>query len=226
MRYNDFERLMTSPRMAKYKSACGNNKTKTQKLYRANIRLSGAVLATLSVFEVVLRNKIDAHYKAHFPPVAGGPGWLREAVLPGGFLSSNGCHNSAIKINEAVADLRHLCTHDRLVAKLSFGFWKFLFKGNQFMAGGSSLLAIFPNAPAGTSQGVVFAKLNHINDMRNRVAHHEPVCFDAAASISTVYVRTHFQSIADLLSWMGINSGELLTGIDSVTKMADFIDNI
>ena len=226
MTFAEFETLISSVRLAKYGAACGHSKRRTLNLYRANVRLSGSLLAILGMFEVVLRNKIDAHYKAQYPPGPGGTGWLLDATLPGGFLTQHGCHNSAIKINQAYSDLGVHYTHDRLVATLSFGFWKYLFKGNQYMAGRNTLLSIFPNKPRHTNQAAVFSKLDKINDLRNRVAHHEPVCFGAVNTISTVYCRSHFQDIIDLLQWMNVDASQLFRGVDGVIKECNLIDHI
>ncbi len=226
MKYNEFEQLISPARLAKYKAACANNNKRIFKLYRANIRLSGAVLAVLGMFEVVLRNKIDVHYKAQFPAISGAHEWLLGATLPGGFLTNPGCHNSSIKINQSYTDLGIHYTHDRLLASLSLGFWKYLFKGNQYMAGGNTLLKIFPNKPPHTNQSIVFTKLNRINDLRNRVAHHEPICFGPGNTISTTYIRTHYKEIIDLLYWMNINVEQLFIAIDGVIKESDSIDKI
>ena len=226
MNYTEIEQLISSVRLARYRQATANDKRKTLKLYRANVRLSGALLAVLSMFEVVLRNKIDNHYKMQYPLAPGDKGWLLHATLPGGFLTQNGCHNSIIKVTKAYTELGIHYSHDRLVATLSFGFWKYLFKGNQYKAGGNTLLHIFPNIPPHTTQAHVFGKLDKINDLRNRVAHHEPVCFGANNVISTTYARAQFQQIIDILQWMGINGAQLFIGVDGVAKEADFIDRI
>ncbi len=226
MTYEEFEQLISHSRLTRYIAACDNDKRRTLKLYRANIRLSGDLLAILGMFEVVLRNKIDVHYKAQFFAAPGSHDWLLAATLPGGFLTGRNCYNSRIKINEAYRELGTRYTHDRLVASLSFGFWKHLFKGFQFMAGGSTLLSIFPGKPPRTNQSNVYAKLDRINAIRNRVAHHEPICFGLGNAISSAYVRSHFQEIIDLLNWMNIDESLLFTGIDGVLKEAGFIDRI
>jgi hypothetical protein len=153
------------------------------------------------------------------------PDWLLASTLPGGFLTYNGCQNSLNKISRTYADLGALYTHDKLLAELSFGFWKFMFAGRQFQAGGSTLLAIFPSLPPHRNQSLIYQKLDR-NSIRNRVAHHEPICFGAGNTIGTVYARAHFQEIVDIITYMGINSQELFYGIDGVIKEANYIDGI
>ncbi|WP_218162218.1 hypothetical protein [Chitinophaga sp. CF118] len=117
-------------------------------------------------------------------------------------------------------------THDKLLAKLSFGFWKHLFAGRQFHAGGSTLLAIFPNIPFHHNQTFIYHKLSKINSIRNRVAHHEAICFGTGNTIGTAYARSHFQEMIDLLSYMDINSQQLFYGVDNVLKEANYIDTL
>ncbi|MBO9563919.1 MAG: hypothetical protein J7621_14145 [Niastella sp.] len=223
MKYAEFEELISAQRLSKYRAACNNNSRKTVSLYRANIRMSQAFLAVLGIFEVVLRNKIDHHYKKHLPA---NPDWLLAATLPGGFLTQQGCQNSLNKITKAHAGLGGNYTHDKLLAELSFGFWKFMFAGQQFKAGGSSLLAIFPAIPPHHNQSFIYHKLDKINSIRNRVAHHEPICFGPDNTIGTVYARSHFHAITDLLKYMRINSQQLFYGIDGILKEASYIDQI
>lgn len=196
------------------------------RLYKANIRLSQAFLATISIFEVVLRNKIDNHYKQQFQLSAEGHEWLLASIRPGGFLSSAGCYKTSSKIEAAYTALGNHYTHGKLLAELSFGTWKFLFAGKQYQAGGNNLLNIFTHLPANHNQGNVYARLNRINAIRNRVAHHEPICFGMGNTIATVYARNHFLDITDMFTWMGVNYQEILTGINGVLKEADYIDTI
>ncbi len=226
MKYSKFEALISAQRLNRYKISCSNDTRRTMRLYKANIRLSQAFLATISIFEVVLRNKIDVHYKRQFQLSKDGHEWLLASILPGGFLTKRSCHKTCSKIEAAYIGLGDNYTHGKLLAELSFGTWKFMFAGKQFQAGGNSLLNIFTHLPANHNQGNVYARLNRINAIRNRVAHHEPICFGTGNSIGTVYVRSHFQDIVDVFAWMGINDREILSGIDAVIKVADYIDSI
>ena len=214
---------MSLQRLKRYRIACNYNIQKTLCLYRANIRMSLAFLAILGIFEVVLRNKIDVHYKAQFSET---PDWFLAAMHPGGFLTQNGCQGSLNKITKAYADMRQNYSHDKLLSQLSFGFWKFMFAGGQFKAGGGTLLAIFPNRPSGCNQKTIYQKLHRINLIRNRVAHHEPICFGTGNVIDTTYARDVFQEIIDVVTYMGVNGQQLFYGVDGVIKEANFIDGI
>ena len=185
--------------------------------------MSQAFLAVLGIFEVVLRNKIDGHYKAKFSET---PDWFLAAVRPGGFLMQEGCQGSLNKITKACADLGESYSHDKLLSQLSFGFWKFMFAGRQFQAAGNTLLAIFPNRPPGCNQKTIYQKLQRINSIRNKIAHHKPICFGNGNMIDTTYARSIFQEIIDIVTYMGINSQRLFYGVDGIIKEANFIDGI
>jgi hypothetical protein len=224
MKYGQFESLISAQRLSRYLLSCANDPQKTISLYRANIRLSLAFLAVVAIFEVVLRNKIDGHYREKFGADAADRGWLLQSVAPGGFLTHPGCQKSANKIRKIVTSAGDDLTHDKLIASLSFGFWKYLFAGRQFMAGGSSLLEIFPELPPHHNQSAVFARLHRLNAIRNRIAHHEPVCFGINNTIASSYVRTQLQQLTDILSWMGIDSSKRLFGLSKLQKEIKDLD--
>lgn len=49
----------------------------------------------------------------------------------------------------------------------------------------------------------VFNEMDAINRLRNRIAHHEPVCFNQDSDeISTVHLQNCYSRIMDLFSWM------------------------
>lgn len=226
MRYSHFEKAISKPRLARYLAACLGNKNKAMTLYRANIRLAHALFSVLNVFEVTLRNEIDNLYKPSFAIKTGNTEWLLAQSSPTGFLASKGCQKSQRLVLDTIADLGPNYTHDKLVAELSFGFWRYLFAAKQFMAGGSILLAILPKRPHGTNHTGVYNKLSQINSLRNRIAHHEPVCFGAGDTISTQYALDRYDQIIELLTWMGYKAGDLLYGIDKVQKEIAFVSTI
>ena len=179
--------------------------------------------ALIGVFEVILRNSIDRHFV-----VSKGSYWLEDAVQPGGYLDvSPGCEDSFHSAHEALERLGPGYTHDGLITKLSFGFWTYQFAKKQFAASGNSLLDIFPNRPSGVSQKIVFQNLIRINDIRNRIAHYEPICFDKdTGAISTTLASNRYELIRDLLHWLGCNVRNILYGIDGVYKAINIVNGI
>jgi len=155
-----------------------------------------------------------------------GEQWLEDAVAPDGYLDINqGCEYTFHSVQEAIHKLALEYTHDRLIAKLTLGFWTYQFASKEFSAAGSRLLEIFPKRPFGTKQKQIFQKLIKINDTRNRIAHHEPICFEKNI-ISTARVEKRYRLILELLEWLGCDPLQILYGIDKVKETIDMIERV
>ncbi len=179
----------------------------------------------MSVFEVVLRNSIDNHYSAKF-----GNNWLIAQSSTGGFLLSKGCQRSLDNIRDVTKKLGKSYTHDEALTQLGFGFWRYLFAVKEFRAAGSSLLHIFPKRPIGKkiSQSVIFDMLSDINRIRNRIAHHEPICFkiNPILSLSDRYAQHDFRNIITLLDWMSFDPKQILKDLNEFDKEAKLLNSI
>ncbi len=227
MRYPDFEKIITSASMARYLAACGNNTRKSMTLYRKNIILSQSLFTVISCFEIALRNSIDTHYTTIL-----GNEWLKNAASPAGIFDNNKCRLTQKNINDAIHNLNQHYTHYKLIAEMGFGFWRYLFANNQFMAAGSTLLRIMPSKPRTTptiqyNHNFMMNQLAAINDLRNRIAHHEPICFLPGHSVKdTSYARTHYKLILQLFQWMEIDAHALLFGLDHIDEVCNEIDSL
>jgi hypothetical protein len=200
--------------------ACGNNTRKAMTLYRANIRLSTEIFSILCLFEVALRNAIDTHYRGKF-----GNNWLYDAIQPStGYLHAVGCEKSLNSVENVIANLGVYYTHDKAIAELTFGFWTYQFASKEFAAAGSTLLSILPARPFGTNHTKVFKKLTSINKIRNRIAHHEPICFGTPLSISSAYSTQKYEQIKEILHWMGTDTKAFLYGIDGFQQEKQHIE--
>lgn len=226
MRYSDFEGIMTPARMNRYRLACGGNTRKAMTLYRKNLQLTQELFTVISCFEVALRNAIDAQAVP-----ALGADWLRDAAAPGGIFDNARCRFTRDNINDAIGKL-HVYNHHKLVAELGFGFWRYMFAQNQYNATGRILLRVFPSKPTSTpaiqyNNIYVFNQLADLNDIRNRMAHHEPICFLPQQPIkNTTYARQHYNLILQLFQWMQIDEAALLYGLDHINAVCNEIDNL
>lgn len=198
-------------------------------LYRLNLNLSQEVFTLLSCFEVAVRNAIDRILTERF-----GSDWLRDAVLDGGIFDVPGCRDSAKIIKKAYNRLMRdgSYSHPKLLAEMEFGVWKYMLANPQYRAVGRSLLAIFPNKPRSSAavqynNAFIFNELDGINILRNRIAHHEPICFARRQSeIGTSYILNAYQTLHKLFMWMGIDSHSLLYGLDHVQKVCSKINQL
>lgn len=225
MRYSDFESVLSAPRIGRYLRASSNDTKKAMKLYRRNLALSQELFTVISCFEIALRNKIDQNYSHTI-----GADWLRDSIT--GAFAVPQCHNTKRIINNAFTDLGIHYSHNKLIAQMDFGFWRYLFAAPQFFAGGATLLHIFPGKLTSTpaiqyNHTFVFDQLGLINNLRNRIAHHEPICFQVGHHvIDTTYARQHYTLIKQFFQWMGIDESALLYGMDHVTAICNGIDSI
>lgn len=227
MIYSEFEKTITQPRLNRYLNACGNDTRRAMTLYRKNLKLSQEVFTVLSCFEVALRNKIDNHYTTIH-----GNNWLRDAAARGGFYDTPQNYKTKLTINDTIAKLGASYTHYKLVADLGFGFWRYMFVDRQYRAAGNTLLRIFPSRPTSTplfnyNHTFIYNELAKINNLRNRIAHHEPICFLAGAAVKeTTYIRQHYNLILQLFQWMQIDEAALLYGLDHINTVCTEIDNL
>ena len=179
MKYSDYEKAFSPARLNKYLTACGGDTMAALTLYRHNIKLCQKCYGILNIFEVVLRNAINEHYKAYFAD----PDWIRHQLQPSGMLYSYPRRTSVLN---TIAELDNggRYTNDRVVSSVTFGFWTYLFTRVPFRSGGSTLLQVFPAKTVGLGQRAIFNELQTIKDFRNRIAHHEAICFDSTGTKS------------------------------------------
>lgn len=229
MKFSEFQHILSQERLHRYLKACENDTRKTMTLYRLNLNLSQEVFTLLSCFEVTVRNAIDRILTASL-----GTDWLRDAVLPGGVFDVPACRDSAKIIRKAYNRLMRDCsyTHPKLLAEMEFGVWKYMFANPQYRAVGRTLLAIFPNKPRSSPEiqynnTYIFNELDGINILRNRIAHHEPICFARhLPEIGTSYILNTYQTLHKLFLWMGIDSHSLLYGLDHVQQVCSKINDL
>jgi hypothetical protein len=226
MNFIDFQHILSEDRLQRYMIACGNDSRKTMTLYRLNLNLSQEVFTLLSCFEVALRNAIDRELTPEL-----GTDWLRDAILPGGIFDVPSCRDSARIIRKAYEKLLHNgeYSHNKLLAEMEFGIWKYMFANPQYRVTGRKLLRVFPNKPRSSAEmqynnTFMFNELDGINILRNRIAHHEPICFlRRQPQIGTSYILNAYQTIHKLFLWMGIDSHSLLYGLDHVQQVCQRI---
>ena len=91
-------------------------------------------------------------------------------------------------------------------------------------------MARYRDATKGNTQynhTYIFNELDKVNRLRNRIAHHEPVCFRRhSAEIDTSYIVNEYQKIQTLFSWMEINSHAMLYGLDHIQNVCAKINSL
>lgn len=209
MKYSEYEKAFSLARLNKYLVACGGNAGKALTLYRYNVKLCQKFYGILNIFEVVLRNAINAHYQNVFNDAD----WVENQMQPGGMIENAPQKNEVSRI---ITTLRHngRYSNDRVVSSVSFGFWTHLFTKQPFRLGGQNLLRILPNRTVGLGQRAVFNELQEIKTFRNRIAHHEAICFDENGNIDMARTQSKYALILKYIEFLGYRSSHLFYGID------------
>lgn len=139
------------------------------RLYRWNAAVSGALFEDLGVLEVVLRNALDEQLAAWHAARHGGGSWRDD---PDGVLSPERHED----IDAAIARVRRTpVTHGRVLAELNFGFWRYLLAGRYEHALWTPVLRLAFPALVPARRSDVGDRVDRLNRLRNRIAHHEPV---------------------------------------------------
>ena len=229
MKYADFERFFSQKRLNRYVLACNGDKRKAMTLYRYNLRLSQEMFTIISCFEVSLRNAIDGVLVPEL-----GPEWLKDSVMPGGIFTLPILYETRDKIYTEYDKLtkKDNYSHSKLLASIGFGTWKYMFSPIQYLQTNQKLLDVFPCKQKSSmgnqlNRQYIYNELNKINSLRNRIAHHEPICFRTGQDvIYTDYVIKELAKIQTLFSWMGINGNSMLFGLNHVQKVCNKIDGL
>jgi hypothetical protein len=141
--------------------------------YQENIRISESLLPALHYLEVILRNQLDSAIARIY-----GKDWLLRipAALP---MESYNRDRLAATIDTFQQDKRRNPIQDDMVANMTFGFWCALFHKRYDPAlwhREHFFASVFPNWPRDNrKRSIVQPKLYAIKDLRNRIAHHEPI---------------------------------------------------
>lgn len=229
MKYSDFEDIVSAERLSRYLKACGEDNRKALTLYRYNLLASEAMFSVVSCFEVALRNAIDRQLRSNL-----GTDWLRDSVMENGVFDIPILKKTRDIISAAYLRVVRNAgySHSKLLAEMEFGIWKYMFSPVQYRQTGRNLLHIFPNKPRSTretqyNQATIFNELDKVNSIRNRIAHHEPICFVTRTNqFDTSYIETTYNKIITLFDWLGIDANSYLFGIDHVMTVCNKINHL
>ena len=228
MTYKQFENIVSARRMERYLIACHGDNQQARKLYRENMRLACEMFIVVSGFEIALRNAIHNKVSARL-----GEDWLGQSVKKGGIFYSlppKAKRNIVSTAKKLKANNKY--DADQMVASMEFGTWKYMFSKIQYEATGQCLLKIFPNKPKSSKaqqydRNYFISELDHVNSLRNRLAHHEPICFTHYNDeVDLSYAKSEYDRIIKLFVWMGIDHKSLFKDTDKVQSILTQIDKL
>lgn len=172
---------LSPARMKPYLAAVDDDKTAAMDLYLWNCAAGAALWESLGHVEVAIRRAVDvALTQRHERLKRDDDDWLwhSDVARELGSRSQEDIEVAHDRAKGAAERHNYVLTTDHVVAELNFGFWRFLFAKQRENCIGSAIRGAFPNAPAAV-RGSDLSDLNRIvsrlYDLRNRIAHHEPI---------------------------------------------------
>ena len=210
----EIERLISPERLTSYMTETKSHPPSALELYYGNQEVSGAVFGDLSRLEVMLRNVAHQTLSAHAAQIgASGPRYTNSAFFPGR-PGRRSVQNIADARNRATSG-RRTEKEGRVIAELTFGFWRFLcVRPYLTTLWVPTLSSAFPNHPVGNAREVrsdVESRMDRLHFLRNRVAHHEPIHRRSIARDQA--------AIADLARWISADGHLWIHGRSSVTDV-------
>ena len=170
--------VLSPPRLGRYETAVGitgPDDSRAIELYAWHAQVSAALLAPLHICEVVIRNAVsealEARYGAQWP---WSPGF--EQSLPP-IVQHSRDYQPLLDITKIRASFQ---TTGKVIPELKFVFWQKMFTTrHDARLWNPYLLKVFPNLdPNQSVQALrkrIYADLEEIRKLRNRIAHHEPI---------------------------------------------------
>ena len=203
----------SSQRLEKYINLYNGDVMKVAAHYKANIALSESLYTSLSVFEVTLRNALSKELER----MMGRKDWY--SVFPS---------NPALKslTSEVTVAIRHISQRgemvspDKIIAELTFGFWVTLLNSEYELSLWKSLRLAFPHMPKkDRKRKNVSSPCNALRKLRNRVFHHESICWDLD------YITDIHNRLVMVLGWINKDMPSWLDEVDHFCKVVDEIRN-
>jgi hypothetical protein len=157
------EKALSPERLAGYIKIAQGDKRQAIRLYERNTSLSEALYGVIQGLEIALRNALDRALTKDF----GRPDWYDHIGLEQKELES---------IQKAKANITtwgKTITPSRIIAELTLGFWvQLTARKYEKPLWVKYLHRVFPLK---LNRKVLFQRLDSIKNLRNRIAHHEPI---------------------------------------------------
>jgi len=158
------EQWISRERLNRYRAA----REDTVDLYLWNAALSAQFLELIGHVEVLMRNAVHAKLAPH----SANQRWYADSYYnfsPKAVNQIQSARSSATRGNQPE-------TPGKVVAELMFGFWRFLLSSRYQSTVWPRIKTAFHGVPAHARDRAELEKVViRVHDLRNRVAHHEPV---------------------------------------------------
>lgn len=182
----EIEHFLSLERFERYLEWSNGDRSRAIELYTLNTKLSESLYLPLQTLEIALRNRIHAVMSHRFSE-----DWLHSHRVS---LTATQME----QVSRALADIRRegkTPTAGRTVAALTFGFWTAMLGSAHETLWQQTL---HPIAQRENGKGLrrkdLSGPLKPIRDLRNRIAHHEPIL--------QWHLPTHYGRMLQLMGWL------------------------
>ena len=197
----------SAQRLSKYIAYNNGDAEQVVKHYKSNLRLAESLYVSLSVFEVTLRNALSRELRIF----AGTEEWFEL------FYITPELQPLISDIDKAKQQIHHrgeIVSTDKIISELTFGFWVTLLNSQYERVLWKSLRKAFPYMPKQIRKRKnVSAPCNSLRRLRNRIFHHEGICWDLK------YVTSLHEELITVLGWMSVEMPQWLATIDNFNNV-------
>jgi hypothetical protein len=214
----NLERIVSAPRLQRYRNASASD-LETAVLYCWNVQLGEALMPSIAVFEVTLRNAVHNTLTSH----AGTDWWFKSTLYKEAF------DNILKIINESIRRNGHPPTIGKLISEITFGFWPKVFAsrldkvwwdthGNPLIA---QLLPHHPNIARDT-RSKLEQRLEYFVVLRNRIMHQEAI-FDGvqANNRPRLPIDDVHSQLIETLGWIDTDAANVVACVDRFDAVFD-----
>jgi len=224
MNYSKIQYYFSHSRINRYYEASNKSKNHAVNLYFLNLNVSKSFNPVLSIFEVILRNKLNYTLSSLF----NNTNWIIDEKV--GFMNDLSLINSKNRnenktnfylLQEILNSEKKLkksnipITSCKIISEQSFGFWTCFFDLNYYKILKGSPIKIFKYLPSNVGRKEISDNINKIRRFRNRINHNEPICFNKNKIDFSEAIEVH-NSILNLLQWIDPEIIDFINPIDNV----------
>ncbi len=199
---------MSTARLSSYQREMGSDQGAVA-LYEWNLQVSGALFETLGAVEVLIRNAFHRQLANRYADHVPSGNWY-----DGQLLDDKGRRDVLRAKERATRGGRQVELPGKVIAELTFGFWRYLIAKRYQATAWPALRMAFPHHPNGVTlpRSDVDDRVQRVHVLRNRIAHHEPV-----------FRRDLAHDHADMLDLVGWIDPGARTWVESLSRVTSII---
>lgn len=199
-------------RLASYRDATGGSDGAALDLYLWNATVSAAVFEDLAMLEVALRNACHERLRVWHADLGHQTPWYHSTILTPAHMQD------VARARLRVAQGKKGETEGRVVAELMFGFWRLLHsKVYEPTLWQRVLRFAYPNSVK-LDRRDVYTRLDDLNTLRNRIAHHEPIHGTAIGRTAKDLATLH-NDLTQVVLWLDTHVHGWLTAQSRVPAL-------